>query len=166
MAQMETNQENPSVKKPAGDEIILSEPQKRSVTISLMLFEKALRKADRLLSEDEKDRIFYTRKFQLNAERRQAIQEIIRQTLTDVADFSAKIGVISRTESVENEIIGDLSICWENLEENRSKRLKAYGKLDPKAAQVIDPAIDHFSRMAMQLSNMISIDLQNHKTGE
>ncbi len=58
-------------------EIFLTTPQQRSLTTSLLLFEQALRKAARLLSEEDENGILYSRRSQLNLQRRLLIQKKI-----------------------------------------------------------------------------------------
>ncbi|HMN15536.1 MAG TPA: hypothetical protein PKD55_24735 [Bellilinea sp.] len=141
----------------------LTESQKRSLTSSLYLFEKALRKAAQLLLEEDVDGIFFSRKSRLSPTKRQYIQKKIFQTLKELANFANQLGLNSTEESVENEIMADMSISWENLEECRSKRLKGYGELDPLVAQLVDPAIDHFARIALELSSLIIENTQEKR---
>jgi hypothetical protein len=133
----------------------LSESQKRALTSSLYLFEKALRKAARLLSEKDVVGIFYSRKSRLSPIKRLFIQKKILQTLKELAHFANQLGVNSAEESIESEIMADMSICWENIEECRSKRLQKYGKLNPRAVQLIDPAINYFAHTAIELSDLV-----------
>lgn len=137
-------------------EYYLNESQKRSLTSSLFRFEKALRKATRLLSEEDEDGIFYSRKSNLSLEKRLFIQERISRILKDLADFANKMGLNSTEESVESEIMAEMSISWENIEECRSKRLQGYGKLNPNAVKMIDPAINYFAQTAIELLDLVA----------
>ncbi len=143
------------------NEDFLTEPQKRSLTSSLFLFEKALRRADQLLSEEDETGIFYSRKSQLNPKKRQFIQQRISQTLNELAHFAKKMGLRSIEESVESEIMADMSISWENIEECRSKRLQGYGILNPRAVQIIDPMIIYFAQTAIELSDLVANNSQD-----
>lgn len=138
------------------NEYYLTESQKRSLTSSLFLFEKALRKAAQLLSEEDENGIFYSRKTHLSPRKRLFIQKKIFQTLKELAYFANQMGLGSIEESVESEIMADMSISWENIEECRSKRLQGYGKIDPRAVLIIDPAINHFSQIAIGLSSLVT----------
>ena len=134
----------------------LTESQKRSLTISLFLFEKALRKSTQLLSEENETGIFYSRKSSLSSEKRLIIQKKISQTLNELALFAKKMEFSTTEENIESEIMADMSISWENLEECRSKRLRGYGNLDPRAVQIIDPAINYFAQRAIELSGLVA----------
>ena len=151
---MENAEENTS-------ENYLTESQKRSLTISLFLFEKALRKSAQLLSEENETGIFYSRKSSLSSEKRLIIQKKISQTLNELALFAKKMEFSTTEENIESEIMADMSISWENLEECRSKRLRGYGNLDPRAVKLIDPAINHFSHTALELYGLVEVHSQD-----
>lgn len=140
----------------------LTESQKRSLTSSLFLFEKALRNSAQLLSEENETGIFYSRKSHLSSEKRLLIQKRISQTLTDLSLFAKKMGLSITEESVESEIMADMSISWENIEECRSNRLQGYGNLDPRAVQLIDPAITYFAHTALELSGLVAYISQDN----
>ena len=144
----------------SSNEDYLTESQKRSLTSSLFLFEKALHKAAHLLSEEDEIGIFYSRKTHLSSRKRQIIQTKISQTLKDLSNFASKMGLSSTEESIEGEIMADMSISWENIEECRSNRLQGYGKLNPDAARIIDSAIKYFALRAIEISNLVAINSQ------
>ena len=144
----------------------LTESQKRSLTISFFLFEKALRKAAKLLSEENEVGIFYSRKSQLSSEKRLIVQKKISQTLLDLSLFAKKMGLSTTEENVENEIMADMSISWESIEECRSKRLRGYGNLDPRAVEIIDPAITYFAHTALELSGLVANNSQDNAIEE
>jgi 5'-3' exonuclease len=151
----ETNSEGSS------NENYLTDSQKRSLTSSLFLFGKALHKASQLLSEEDEVRIFYSRKTQLSSKKRLLIQKKISQTLKDLACFAKKMELSSTEESIESEIMADMSISWENIEECRSNRLKGYGRLNPNAVRIIDSAINYFAQRAIEISGLVTINSQD-----
>ena len=60
--------------------------------------------------------------------------------------------------------MGEMSISWESLEESRSKRMRGYGELSPQTVDLIDPAIDHFARIALGLSSVFKTEPSNNKS--
>jgi hypothetical protein len=133
---------------------LLTRAHERSLQSSLFLFEKALRKVDRLISEDNEVGILYFQKSQLDSQMRELIHKKIVATLRELELLVNNLGLKPFEENVENTIMAEMSICWENLEEIRSKRMKGYEELDPQAAELIDSAIDHFANIALELSSM------------
>jgi hypothetical protein len=67
----------------------------------------------------------------------------------------------STEESIESEIMADMSISWENIEECRSNRLKGYGRLNPNAVRIIDSAINYFAQRAIEISGLVTINSQD-----
>lgn len=134
------------------EETLLTPSQERSLRASLLLFEKALRRADRLLSDKDEIGILYYRKSFMDIKSRGLIQKKIANTLVELKVFSEKLGLKPIEESLENTIMSEMSISWESLEESRSKRMRGYGEISPQAVEIIDPAIDHFARIALGLS--------------
>ncbi|MCE5318064.1 MAG: hypothetical protein LLG04_11995 [Parachlamydia sp.] len=120
-----------------------------------------MRKAAQLLSEEDEAGIFYSRKSHISPGKRLFIQKRISQTLKELAYFANQMGLGLTEESVESEIMADMSISWESIEECRSKRLRGYGKLDPRAVQIIDPAINYFARTAIELSSLVADSSQD-----
>ena len=92
----------------------------------------------------------------MSLEHRQLIQQKISLTLMDLAELSKKLGLESSEYRIEKTIMAEMSISWANLEESQSKRMKGYGELDPRAIELIDPAIDHLTRIALEISNLLS----------
>ena len=81
-----------------------------------------------------------------------------------VGRFYRKLGLRPIAESFESVVMGEMSISWESLEESRSKRMRGYGELGQQAAEIIDPAIDHFARIALGLSRIFTTETSNDKT--
>ena len=160
---MKTNPNKETKEISAVDENFLTEPQQRSLTVTLRLFEQALRKAARLLSEEDEVGILYSWKSHLSLEHRQLIQQKISLTLIDLAELSKELGLESAEYSIESTIMAEMSNSWANLEESQSKRLKGYGELDPRAIELIDPAIEHLTRIALEISNLMSANQQQEK---
>jgi hypothetical protein len=136
----------------------LTIPQKRALQASLLLFEESLRTTDRLLNSRDEIGILYYRKSRLSSQRRQLIQKKVSSALIDLAIFVKKLELEPIRDNLEGMIMGEMSISWENLEECRSKRLRGYGKLDPIAVEVIDPAIDQLARTALEINRLIAFN--------
>jgi len=138
------------------EETLLTPSQERSLQASLLLFEKSLRRAVRLLSDEDEIGILYYRKSYMDIQSRELIQKKIANTLVELENFTEKLGLRPIEESLESTIMAEMSISWESLEESRSKRMRGYGKLSPQAVEIIDPAIDHFARIALGLSSIFT----------
>ena len=136
------------------DKPLLTPPQERALHASLLIFEKALRTADHLLSVGEEQGIYYFRKSDLTPAARESLHQLIQNTLLELEAFSKTVNIKPLMENLEGNIMGDMSISWESLEESRSRRMTGYGALNPLAKEVIDPAIDHFAKIALEICNL------------
>lgn len=145
-------------------ETLLTPSQERSLQTSLLLFEKSLRRAVRLLSDEDEIGILYHRKSYMDIQSRDLIQKKIANTLVELKNFTEKLGLSPIEESLESTIMAEMSISWESLEESRSKRMRGYGELSPQAVEIIDPAIDHFARIALGLSSIFTSEPSNNKS--
>jgi hypothetical protein len=137
-------------------EIVLTVPQKRAIYATLRLFEKALLTADDLLADGEVVGSLYVLKSSLSREQSQMIRARIRKALQDTAAFADTLNFGPSEDSVEQTIMGDMSICWENLEECRSRQLRGYGEMDQKTGELIDRSIENLSNLAIEISNMVA----------
>ena len=143
------------------EQIKLTVPQQRAIRASLMLFEKALRNADRLLSETEFTGILYYRRSRIDSKHSRIVRKKISKALDEVAKFVKKLHLTPVEENIEGSIMAEMSISWENLEECRSKRMQGYGDLDPNTAALIDPIIGSLARRAIALSNLVVSEPKN-----
>lgn len=144
---------------------LLTPAQKRSIRASLLSFEQALRKADRMLSEEDEIGILYSRRSRLNIQQRRAIQAKIARALEDLADLTRKLGLEPAEDRLEGVIMADMAVSWETLEGCRSTRMRGYGEMNPDAVEIIDPAIDHLAGAALELYGLVTSDSEGAPEG-
>ena len=138
------------------DPDLLNTAQRRSLHASLKHFEKSLRFALYLIDAGEENGIFYHRSIHISPLRRELLRQKILKTLDELTEISETLGFDVTDENVEKIIQSEMNISWEGIEECRTKRLKGYGKLNPKAAAIIDPMIHRLSVAALELSSLVS----------
>ncbi len=143
------------------DENLFNPSQLRRIKVTLLVFEEALRNADRLLLNENDEGILYSVKTSLSAEQRILLRKKIAETLNYINDFSRVLGLEPMQYSVENSIRGEINLSWEGLEECRPKYLKGFGELTPEAAEFIEPAIDHLIKDTFELTGMLDNDLND-----
>ncbi|MHC1784089.1 MAG: hypothetical protein AB9891_15270 [Anaerolineaceae bacterium] len=135
---------------------LLTPNQKRSLFSSLFFFEKALRNADQLLFEEDLIGIFYSRKSHIDFERRNRIHVIIQRTLDELKNIFIDLKLNSSEDYAGKIIMAEMSISWEYLEESRSRNLRKYGHLNPRAIEVIDPIIDKLSQVVLEINSLVT----------
>jgi len=136
--------------------VVLTPDQLRYLYATLLGFEKALRWVDHLLENGEEVGILYYRRMQLDISQRQHGREIVAQALQELASFVQLLGITPKEEFLDQIIVAEMSVSWADLVDGRSDRLKGYGEVKPETAAVIDPILDRLSKMAFELSQLLT----------
>jgi hypothetical protein len=140
------------------DQIILTEPQQRSLRAALISYERALRLANRLLEDGDEVGILYHRKLSLDPDQYRLTHEKISRALQELSDLVKQLGLKPVEEDAARIIVSQMSASWTDLVDCRSDRMKGYGKVDLETATKIDPAIDGLAKIALELCNLITSD--------
>lgn len=116
------------------------------------MFEKNLRAAQAWLDGMEENGTFYQRKLHLSAKRRQQASHNIAEALQIVTELGQSLELPLENENVASEIRSQMVISWTNLLDNRSVKLKRYGRVHPELSSELDPIILQLAEMALNLS--------------
>ena len=135
----------------------LNPNQQNYLYASLRSFEKALRLADQLLAQGDERGILYYQKSNLDPALRQSAHDKIIQALQEVANLVERLGLEPREENSDQMIMAQMSASWADLVDSQSSRLKGYGQVDPQAAALIDPAVNHLARLAAELGEFFTL---------
>jgi hypothetical protein len=133
--------------------------QRRSLEITLRLFEEELREAETCLQVSQVNGILYKRKLSLPLEQRQAAQLKITAALEQIASLARKLVLEPEVQDLARLIRSQMSRNWANLLDVQSDKLNRYGDVDPGLTTVIDPAIHNLSQLALELASIF--DVQN-----
>jgi len=134
---------------------LLSAPQRASLAIVLRLLEQDLRQADKWLQGAEERGILYRRKLRLPPERRAIARRHIAAALKQIAELARTFDLQPVDDSPEATITAEMSERWANLCDARSDKLKRYGDVDPRLAQVLDPSLDRLIELTLALMSSI-----------
>lgn len=129
---------------------LLNESQKRSVTITLRLFEERLAEIEHLLSVNERG-VLYERVARFSPRQQETIRALLEETRAAIRDLAREFHLERETQDPARRIYGLLSVTWESLEELHSKPLRAYGEIDPRLPDVIDPWAAKLARLALAI---------------
>jgi phage terminase small subunit len=136
----------------------LNPNQQNYLYATLRAFEKSLRLADQLLVDGAEQGILYYQKSYLDAELRQSARHKISLALQELARLANQLGLEPREENSDQMIMAQMSASWADLVDSQSSRLKGYGQVDPQAAALIDPAVNHLARLAAELGEFFTAD--------
>lgn len=128
--------------------------QRNHLRVALKSFEEALRLAENWLAKDKEVGFLYARRLQITDEKRQLAVQQIKKALADVQQLTEALQYQPREEDAGRMITAALSVAWETLIDAETKGLKGYGKIDPQAAEVIDPEFERLAQMAMELAEL------------
>ncbi len=140
---------------------MLNPNQKRFLTTALRTFEAYLRQASLWLDGYEENGILYRRKAELSPEQRAIALERIRAALDEIARLTRLFDLETQVENAALLISGQMSVLWATIEDLRSNKLDRFGEVDPRLADLLDPAIDRLSRLALGLASF-----HNHSTNQ
>lgn len=140
--------------------------QVRVVAATLRLVEEHLGLVETLLGEGEEGRLFWRERPRLTDDERARVDALIddaRFTLGEVVD---KFSLPSERQDASRRIGGILSMSWQSLGEIDAGRLKAYGEVDPRLAETLDPPLGRLMDLIRQLEEVIdqSADGDRRKT--
>jgi hypothetical protein len=136
--------------------IKLSPSQARSLGASLLIFEKSLRKSNRLLEENDAEGFLYEKFNSLDSIQRNQVHKKIKEALKKLDLVVKKIGLEPRKEIIEQSIKAEMSISWANLIECRSDHFKGYGKFDPDSAMKLDAEIEPLVEISNEIFNLVT----------
>ena len=131
---------------------LLNESQKRSVTITLRLFEERLAEVERQLTVDERG-VLYERVAHFPPRQIRALQKQLAEARAAIQEIAREFDLPRENQSPVRRIFGLMSITWESLEEIHSKYLKAYGHVDPRLPAAIDPWAEKLTRLVRELEH-------------
>jgi hypothetical protein len=129
---------------------LLNENQKRSVTITLRLFEERLAEIERLLTISERG-ILYERIAHFSPAQQQSIRRLIDEARAAIQEMAREFGLERESQDPVRRIVGLLSVTWESLEELYAKPLRAYGYVDPRLPGAIDPWAEKLTQLALAI---------------
>lgn len=130
---------------------LLNPSQRRSLVITLRIFEEELNYIDTWLHASETSGILYHKKLLLSQEKIQLVKQIITTALEEIATLTNKFGFEPEEDNPASLICGMMSESWANLLDSQSTKLKRYGEVDPNLGKVLDPSIEKLAKLALEL---------------
>ncbi len=136
----------------------MNEYQYRSLSITLLGLEQSLREAETWLQGRQVKGILYHRKLKLSPEKRAQAQQQIAAALDHIAELSRLFELSVEEDDPGGLIRGEMTVHWANLLDSQSRKLKRFGKVHPKAAELLDAQLLDLSKIAINLANLFNDD--------
>ena len=131
---------------------LLNTAQRNSLTIGLRAFEMHLRQADAWLRGEEERGILYRRNIHLPPEQRAVARAQIAAALAQIAALAERFDLAAVEDDLGAAIAAQLSVDWANLSDVRAAKLRRYGEVDPRLADLLDADVDRLAQLAMSLA--------------
>lgn len=124
----------------------LNPNQKRAVSVTLFLLEERLAEVEQVMSQ-RSEGILYRRIPRFTQRQQEAIKRLLQVMRAEIAELAERFQFDREEQDPVGRIRGLMAISWESLEESTSRRLKAYGDVDPQLKETLDPGIQKLSRL-------------------
>ena len=131
---------------------LLNVAQRSSLAIGLRAFEAHLRQADAWLQGAEERGALYRRSLNLSPEQRAVARAQIAAALAQVTALAQRFGLTATEEDLGATIAAQMSVDWADLSDARSDKLRRYGDVDPRLADLLDADIDRLAQLALSLA--------------
>jgi len=131
---------------------LLNFAQRNSLTLGLRALEGHLRQADAWLQGEEEHGILYQRSLNLAPKRRAAARAKIAAALARIAVLTERFDLPVAEDNLGATIAAQMSADWTNLCDTRADKLRRYGEVDPRLAELLDADVDALAQLALSLA--------------
>jgi hypothetical protein len=130
----------------------LTEPQKRSLEVTLRLAEKALDSMQHLLGE-RKAGILYRPVSGLAPGQQEELLALASQAKNIIGRLAADFGLEPVEEPLDQQLAAIFSSVWCDLEDVRPDKLKRYGDVDPTLGETLEPALAELIELVVRIAD-------------
>ncbi|MGA2512619.1 MAG: hypothetical protein ABSG37_03270 [Candidatus Limnocylindrales bacterium] len=128
--------------------------QERAVSVALRSLEERLARVEGLLDRDEEGLLYRRRRPVWAREERARAEAILADLRSTIASISRAFNLAPEERDSAREIAGLMTISWESLAEVGSRRLRAYGRVDPALRDTLDPALERLIELVSALEDL------------
>jgi hypothetical protein len=128
----------------------LNPNQERVVAVTLRLLEERLAEIQNLMDVDEHG-ILYDRIARFSPEQRREMQALIKELRMGIAEVAGNFRLPRENQDPARIMMGLLSVTWESLGDIRAHRLVAYGEVDPRLKETLDPSVQKLTKLVLAL---------------
>jgi hypothetical protein len=129
----------------------LNRDQERTVAVRLRMLEEALAEIRDLMDADEEGILYRRDRPRFTDEQRAAVLALVAELRAAIRAVAETFHLPREDQDARQHMLGLLAIAWESLCEIDSRRLAAYGEVDPALAVTLDPAIGRLIELVVAL---------------
>lgn len=134
----------------------LNRHQERALAVALRLLEERLAEIDSLMERGEEGVLYRRPVARLSTEQRARMEQLMAELRATIGSLAATFRLPRDEQDPVRRIAGLLSVTWEQLGEIDSRRLGAYGSVDPGLGETLDPAMQHLAQLVLELREVAS----------
>lgn len=87
----------------------------------------------------------------LEPQQRERLEEMSGLARIAIRALAERFGLKHQTTDLAKETIGRLAEMWAALEDSRARKLRRYGDVDPRLADLLDPQIEELIRITLAM---------------
>ncbi len=122
-------------------EYALTDAQKKSLGIALKMLEERLFMFRLLLKEDAYSGVMYHLKIDFSREQKKQLNAHFDRILKGIEHLKSKFNLSPVNETLNDQILSSTTYLWTVLEDEKSRKLKRYGRVDAQLAKELDPLL-------------------------
>ncbi len=134
----------------------MNSAQKKRVRSALLALNRTVRAVEEAVGRDGVDEVLYRSRNPLPPERRDEARRLAAEIRESLRDAARAQGLEAETDDPLLSLGSRLSALWVDLEEAKSKGLRAYGPVPAGLERTLDPALDELGRLAIRLQSVLS----------
>jgi hypothetical protein len=134
--------------------VSLNPNQGRAVGVALRLLEERLSRIENIADRDESGALYGRARPQWDAEERARFDAVLAELRAAIVAITKDFDLAREERDSTAEIAGLTRVSWENLAGIQSRRLRAYGRVDPGLRTTLDPAVEHVLALVSALEEI------------
>ncbi len=131
----------------------LNPNQGRAVGVALRLLEERLARIENIADRDESSALYRRARPQW-VPKRARFDAVLAELRAAIAAITKEFDLAREEQDSTAEIAGLTRVIWENLAGIQSRRLRAYGRVDPGLRTTLDPAVEHVLALVSALEGI------------
>jgi hypothetical protein len=130
--------------------------QKNALRVSLLLLEKGMLEVDRLLAAGEHHGVLFRIVDDLGQNTKTSVSRLVHDVRGVIRELQARFQLDMELEGKSRAIFGKVPLLWEMVTDTDARRLRGYGEVDPTVETLLNPSIEHLSRLLLQMHQLVS----------
>ena len=130
--------------------------QRGLVRSTLLLLEERLAEVERLMAGAEEGALYRRRRPALSEEQRARADRLLADIRSMIREMRERHGLVPEEQDAARRIAGLLAISWQELGELTPRRLRAYGRVDPRLEAEFEPGRERLAGLVSTLETLMA----------